>query len=244
MNSGRDKSIFEAKEGVKSFEFESWHTFPRYLTAVAAAKQAILRLSPAKSVILDLGCGLATNAKHLIAETLFSYFGIDKSRYMIKRARKLLYEAGLVDRASLMQADLLKLETIQKPKDLIELPDDHLVAFSSFVFHHFTASEKMSIYEALQSRWYVSPLILVDLFENSGTLEGLGLQVELADIAKLTNKLNTEESQSLVTLTDQHYAEENTPGKLFDEIELLKTAGYTTTDLLYRAGQVAVLVCR
>jgi tocopherol O-methyltransferase len=95
--------------GEESSRTEALHTVERMIaeTLLEAAGK-----SPARSRLLDLGCGVGGSALWLAARHPFSITGISLSPTQVRRARKLAKHRGLSNRCRFLAADFTQLPQI------------------------------------------------------------------------------------------------------------------------------------
>ena len=91
------------------------------------------------SQVTDLGCGAAARLIHLVASRPgVTGVGIDLSGEACQLARENVKLAGLDDRITILQADLL--DVVRRPQDYQQAAESDFVT-SYFILHHFAESQ-------------------------------------------------------------------------------------------------------
>jgi Methyltransferase domain len=226
----------------------------RYHVAHAIQNELVLRsLNISRSphpVIVDLGCGTANDGLSLLSRAENAiYVGIDYSSHMLARAATKLTRGGYKSRNLLLDRDFRELtrDELVTCIEVAGLASEIRCVISAIALHHYDIREKRSVY---QLAFNLLPkgglLILSDLYTNSiGHSADWAWAKELFDIRNAVERLesrNKRKNNGPSTISEHHYREENRPQILTEEVSLLGKIGFAKIDVVYRNGQLGVLV--
>lgn len=204
------------------------------------------KLAGSQRVVLDLGCGTASDGVRILSEaTNAIYLGLDYSKHMLKHAKRKFSQDKLLGRSLLLEQDFRSIragDLREAQRSLVQSPNIS-VAISALALHHYEFADKRLLYRLLYSMLPSGGLfVLTDLFSNAiADCAKQALQKEISDIHRTQKRLACT-TKIETTISKQHYIEENRPQLLSDEIALLMGLGFRNADVVYRSGQLSVVV--
>ncbi len=201
------------------------------------------------SVVVDLGAGTANDGLDILnqaARTL--YLGIDNSLAMIERAKDKMRVCGYSERSAFLTGDF---RTITASDVTRVLQSEHMegsitVVMSALALHHYELAEKRAVYNLAYDLLHEGGVFVsTDLFSNSiADCARHALSKEISDVqasAERAGRLSSAPKEA-TTLSVDHYVRCNKPQWLSKELALLHDIGFGSIDIVYREGQMAVLV--
>lgn len=240
--------------GANRYDLDASVAPERYRIAQSVRNNLAMRLLgtlPTNRIVVDLGCGTGTDGIDILYKAHDSAFvGLDSSPYMLDRARAKLQEANLSSRSIVFECNICAVasEQIREKLDKFDSHNYAGLVISAFTFHHFNPKEKANAfrlaYELVVAGGF---LLLTDLYSSMVTeCAEQALQMELSDIRDCQRQYECRYGPSIhpTTLSVEHYVEENHPTVLGDDIRQLAQVGFQDIDVVFKYGQVTIVVAR
>lgn len=194
--------------------------------------------------VLDLGCGTGVDGAYLLEEIQdLHYVGIDRCDDFLSYAKQKLSRYG--SRVTLSRGDIQDSESL---RDLYysetELTTPPQAIISAYTFHHFSPSEKASLYRVIYSLLGDKGIFInTDLFcplDRGLFLESLEREIDnlKRGATQIPSDLISDEVRDkLVEEWIAHYRSENRPTALEEDVEALNQAGFVETTELFHQYQ-------
>lgn len=241
-------------EGSLMYDQEASCISDRYKEAHLIQNSVIIRMltnNNKNSVILDFGCGTGSDGLEILTEISNAiYVGLDSSEYMLKIALKKFDNNKLKSRSFFLRSDFRDLTTdlLIAELGLAMINQEISCIISSLVLHHYNTETRLRFYDLVRSLLKNGGVfVLTDLFSNSVSIcNQIALDQELQDISKTIIKLekNGLKQSFDTTISKHHYLHANQPVSLLNESFILTNCGFKNVDIVYRHGQLGVLVIK
>ena len=246
----RTVGSYSSAESARRYDREAKVMSPRYARAHRVQNTMIAkRLSRDCSgtpTLLDLGCGTASDGADLLKHSKHArYLGIDRASPMANLAAEKLSQLGYCGRFEMMHADLFELARTPSAFVLECRAHNVVAVLISLVLHHYDRAQKQQLYSMIRAILEPGMLLVVtDLFTSSlSDCASDALDLELRGVKSALRRLRSrgETCGDETTVSEYHYRRQNHPATLADEMECLKSSGFSTSDVVYRHGQLAVI---
>ena len=240
--------------GAKRYDLEAHHMAERYREA-RRAQNAVVGdrtggVTCRSHVVVDLGCGTASDGLAILsANPRAKYVGVDASLHMLRQARtKLKERREFADRVVLVHRDFCHMRTGDLRESCRAAWVQHGIAcvVSALVLHHYDLTVKALVYGSVYNVLAVGGcLVVTDLYTSEiGACRARAMARELEDVRTARTRL-AEDGGNLngaTTLCEAHYRKENRPVTIFEDVDLLRRIGFANVDVIFRHGQLAVIV--
>lgn len=209
-----------------------------------------LRGSSAKpAVVVDLGSGTANDGLYILKNVGESfYLGIDRSSPMITRARDKMRNQGFDGRSVFLQQDfhITTIRDFKRHIRCLKIQGRVAIVMSVLALHHSERAAKLRVYRlAHQLLASGGRFVLTDLFSNNiMDCKQLALQKELSDVRSMKVRFANRSPAGIAasTMNEDHYVQSNKPMSLTLELDYLRESGFHLVDVVFRDGQLAVVV--
>jgi len=226
----------------------------RYKHAHTIQNEIIIRalschLGDKHKVVIDLGAGTANDGLDILAKAPRAFYvGLDNSPPMIRRAREKMERAGFAERSMFLERSFLTTSAHDVVRTIQDecIDGEMAIVMSALALHHDELEEKHSAYvlahDLLQSGGL---FLLTDLFSNHIPCCAChAFERELKDVRDVVrvSRRTSAITGVATTFSVNHYKHVNKPQQLASEISLIEKCGFARPDLVYRHGQLAVVV--
>lgn len=202
-------------------------------------------------VVVDLGCGTANDGIDILSRTENEfYLGVDNSVPMIERAKCKMQSRAFEKRSYFLIRDFRQMSVmdITGTLSLLKLECRIKAVMSTLALHHYELEEKRHVYTLAHN--LLPPggrLVLTDLFSNG--IQGCAQYALYWEIDQVCGTIeNSKEkpidSKLATTRSVDHYLRSNRPQRLLDEVGVLHDCGFAIVDIVYRSGQLSVIVAQ
>lgn len=189
--------------------------------AIDLIAQASSLVAPKASHVLDLGCGagnFSLRLREYYPQAEFTL--VDLSQPMLSRAEQRMKQAGCQN-----------VTTIQQDLRLLEIPDASVdIIVAAAVLHHLRTPDQWQQMFQQCYRWLQpgGAIWVYDLVESDHPAVS---QLMWSEYAAYLVELNGEEYQQTVF---EYIAAEDSPFSLTQQLEMMKSAGFTKTEVVHK----------
>lgn len=209
--------------------------------------QALKRQKSSWPLVVDLGCGTGNDGIEILSKASNAIFvGVDYSTHMLARASEKFKQRGFDTKSVFIRRDFrwLTADELIASLETAGLPNRASCVVSALALHHYDLAEKRAVYklafDLLEPKGLV---VLTDLYSSTMNCSELALAREIEDIRKVIRRLKTGCANSArTTISEKHYLVDNLPQPLNHELSLLTTIGFEKFDVVYRNGQLGLVV--
>tara|TARA_R110002074_G_scaffold28292_2_gene81484 strand:- start:1008 stop:1523 length:516 start_codon:yes stop_codon:yes gene_type:complete len=167
---------------------------------------------------------------------------------MLEQAKKKLGGENLTDRCLIIENNILSVDANSLIDALRTVFPSSCVSavVSSLALHHYDIDEKSRAYTLAHNLLADGGVFIVtDLFTNYMPACAMhALSEEVRGVRRALRRGSTESQRACTTLNEYHYTDENKPLPLGVETQLLMQSGFEHVDIIYRSGQLAVVVAK
>lgn len=240
--------------GAASYDIEA-SMMPRRYKYARATQNAIVCSSitsrpTTTCVVIDLGCGTAIDGIDILSKAPNAiYIGIDKSTYMLAQAAIKYSKFSLEERGIFLKRDIFELTAADIYSVLCNIPGIKTISsvISAMTLHHYDKVAKTQVYKLAFNLLPVGGLmVLTDLYLNRiSSCNKEALRIELRDIRNTLQRLSCsgyDVDVNSTTVSEYHYTISNKPQPISTELSMLNDIGFVNIDVLYRYGQLGVMV--
>jgi SAM-dependent methyltransferase len=238
-------------EGSTFYDIEAAFISDRYKEAHRIQNSIVINAlnNIPNPVIIDFGCGTGSDGLEILSKLSTShYIGIDSSIYMLQVASKKFEKEILSSRSLFIKQDIRNLTNDWLLKELSSsmIITEISCIISSLVLHHYSIETRVRFYKlAFQLLKNNGVFLLTDLFSNAINIcNQFALDRELNDVRDTINKLENQgiHTNGFTTISPYHYIYQNHPYDLLNETTILVDIGFNKIDVIFRSGQLALLI--